>query len=682
MHWGRTALCSFAVVAVALLGSVPAAATGPSGGARAAAARAPANAPALTLVSQSPVVTPTQPWFNVSLGIGAIPTSADGLHVSMTFYSRIDNGSQLQDAISGTFGGTVLERDTDIAVTSSGGALTASSCLTVLPDASATAPSSGAGACASGAQSVVLGCRPLTGTCGDVYPVSVALFRQGSTTPVSRFTTFLTYQEPGAIGEGGPLQVGVVLPVAAPAAPAVAAALTAHRDVAATLAIDPSGVAQAEAASKSEVRALQQLGSLDDDQLLDQPYVPVDLAALSEAGIAGEIGAQMARGQAVLRAAGLRTTGGVWVDTTTPFDQGDSGDMATGLQQAGASELVLSDGDLTTSGLGNYTFAQPFTLDLGHGTNVTAAAANSALSARFSSDPGNPALAAEQLLAGLSFVHFEDAFLSDTRGVVIEPPSGWRPSTAFLDALMTGLSDNPALSAVTLNQYFAKVPPGGGPGDREPTARHLQSGSETRGISRAAAVKIAQARQQLSSYTEAVAGHPSELLTLSDQLLATESSSLGSERRTAALSDYEKDFTSQTEKISLATEQTVTFTAQQASIPITVLSSAPYPVNVTVTLTSDKFVFPNGDSHHLLLDRPTTSWRFTARARTSGDRLPIDVTLHTQNGQLLLAHTVLTVHSTAISFVGVALTILAGAVLLFWWARTWRRSRRQRLRAH
>ena len=113
------------------------------------------------------------------------------------------------------------------------------------------------------------------------------------------------------------------------------------------------------------------------------------------------------------------------------------------------------------------------------------------------------------------------------------------------------------------------------------------------------------------------------------------------------------------------------------------LSSAPYPVNVTVTLTSDKFVFPNGKPVNLQgLDRPTTSVRVTAQARTSGDRLPIDVTLHTPNGQLLLAHTVLTVHSTAISFVGVALTILAGAVLLFWWARTWRRSRRQRLRAH
>ena len=46
------------------------------------------------------------------------------------------------------------------------------------------------------------------------------------------------------------------------------------------------------------------------------------------------------------------------------------------------------------------------------------------------------------------------------------------------------------------------------------------------------------------------------------------------------------------------------------------------------------------------------------------------------DGQVLIAHTVLTVHSTAISFVGVALTVLAGAVLLVWWVRTWRRSRR------
>ena len=136
-----------------------------------------------------------------------------------------------------------------------------------------------------------------------------------------------------------------------------------------------------------------------------------------------------------------------------------------------------------------------------------------------------------------------------------------------------------------------------------------------------------------------------------------------------------------TGQITLATEQTVTFTARQAAIPVTVLSSAPYPVTVVVSLASDKFRFPDGSTRQLVLVHPTTSVRVTAEARTSGDRLPIDVTLHTPDGQLLLAHTVLTVHSTSISFVGIALTALAAAVLLLWWVRTWRRNGRRRLRS-
>ena len=64
---------------------------------------------------------------------------------------------------------------------------------------------------------------------------------------------------------------------------------------------------------------------------------------------------------------------------------------------AGASRLVLSDTDLAAGGLSNYTFAQPFTLDLGHGSSVPAAASDSSLNARFTSEPGNPVLGAEQL---------------------------------------------------------------------------------------------------------------------------------------------------------------------------------------------------------------------------------------------------------------------------------------------
>jgi hypothetical protein len=683
MRWGRTALCSLVAVAAVVLGTAPAA----SGGAPGVVARASADTPPLTLVSQSDWVTPAQPWFNVTVGVRASEGSAAGLRVSMTYYSRLDSASQLQQAIGGTPGGSVLGRQPDVAVTASGGsgqgsAETASSCVTVLRDQRDTPPASGPGVCAPGTLTIDMGCTPNSGTCGDVYPVAIALYRQNSTTPIARLTTFLTYQEAGAPGSNrvGPLNVGLVLPDSTTAdTKTLATVLSEQPDVPATLAVNPAGIQKSETAEpRAAARALAQLGSLGGEQVLNEPYAPIDVAAMAEAKIPGEIKAQLTRGGEILRAAGLRPADGSWVDTTSSFNQGDSADLAAGLQDAGASQLVMREGDLASAGLTNYTFAQPFGLDLGHGSTVTAIAANSALSERFTADPNDPVLGAEQLLAGLFFVHFENAALPQARGVVIMPPDNWRASKPFLQTLLRGLSANDALKAVTLDQSF-QVPVGG---NREPAVRHLQSGPATHGITHAAAVKIALDRQQLSSYTTSISGHvPTDMVALSDALLATERQGLSPSRRAAVLASYQRGFADETGRISFAGQETVTFTARQASIPITVLSSASYPVNVVVTVASDKFTFPNGNTRHLTLDRPTTSVRVTAQARTSGDRLPIEVTLHTSNGQLLLAHTVLTVHSTAISFVGVALTVLAGAVLLVWWARTWRKGRRKRLRA-
>jgi hypothetical protein len=639
----------------------------------------------LTLVTQTDWITPAEPWFNLTMGVNPSEGSAGQLRVSFTYYSRLVGASQLQQAIDGSPGGSVLGRQS-VAVTSDSQGSTASSCVTVLRDSRDAPPATGAGACPPGTLSIDMSCTPNSGTCGDVYPVGIALYRQNSTTPLARLTTFLTYQEagaPGSIGHGGPLNVGLVLPASTTDdMRTLATALNDHPGIPITLDVNPAGVQKSETAdAKATPRLLAQLGSFAGVQVLDQPYEPIDLAAMSEAKIPGEIRAQTTRGDEILHAAGLKPTGGAWIDTTSTFSQGDNADLGAGLQAAGASSLVMNEGDLATGGLTNYTFAQPFTLDLGHGSTVTATAADSALSARFTADPNDPVLSAEQLLAGLFYVHFENAALTQPRGVVIMPPANWRASKPFLDTLLGGLSQNPnpALSPLTLDELFTKVPIGG---NREPSVRHLQSGPVTYGITHTAAVKIASARQQLSSYMDAISGHvPTDVVALSDALLGTEVQGLSAGRRAAVLASYERAFAAETQRISLAGQETVTFTARQASIPITVQSSAPYPVNVVLTVASDKFVFPNGNTRQLTLDRPTTSVRVAAQARTSGDRLPIDVTLHTPNGQLLLAHTVLTVHSTAISFVGVALTVLAGAVLLAWWARTWMKSRRKRLRA-
>jgi hypothetical protein len=676
-HWARTALCTLAVAAALLL---------PVGGAAGVASATvvttqPAAAP-LTLLSQTSFVTPAAPWFSLALGVSPSVGAASGLHVSLTFYGRLDDDSQLQQSLNATPQGSVLLRETDVPVMAgTNGALTAGTCVTVVPNGDASPPTTGTGACTGTSETLTLGCTPYVGICPDVYPVSVALERQGDSTPVARFTTFLTYQEPPPNNVGGPLalRVGVIVPVSANGLATTATALSDYHEVPTTIAVSPAAVEQIDAQRpKGGPHALAELAALDTDEVLDQPYVPVNVASLSEGGLTGEIQLQVERGNEILHSAGLKPSGGPWVDTVSSFTQGDGANLATGVQVAGSNALVLNGDDLTSGGVSNLTFAQPFTLDLGHGATMPAVGANATLSARFTAQPNDPVLGAEQLLASLSFVHFENASLTDARGVVVEPPAGWQPSSTFLEILLGGLSDNPVLAPVTVSQLMAQVPVGG---NQEPSVRHLQSGPASRGITTASADKIATDRQQLGSFGDAVQGHPAELALLSDNLLAAEDRSLTSFGRTVALNAYARAFASETDKVSLASEHTVTLTSRRANIPITVLSSAPYPVDVVISLASDKFTFPNGSSQKLTLDRPTTSIRFLAQARGSGDRLPIDVTLRTPDGQLVIARTVLTVHSTAISFVGVALTVLAGAVLLVWWARTWRRSRRQRPRA-
>jgi len=227
---------------------------------------------------------------------------------------------------------------------------------------------------------------------------------------------------------------------------------------------------------------------------------------------------------------------------------------------------------------------------------------------------------------------------------------------------------------------------GGDDSDPSPATRRLQSGSPSTGAFTKSAVQaIALARQHLVSLAGphgAVMGHPAVITSLSDQLLSTEAAGLSAAGRAEALAGYDRRFTGVLSAVSLATERTVTFTSRTASIPITVLSAAPYPLKVVMTLQSDKFIFPGGATRTLLLDRPTTPVQVQAQARTSGDRLPVEVTLRTPDGQLLIAKATLNVHSTAISLVGIALTVVALLVLLMWWGRTWRRSRQHRPRAH
>jgi hypothetical protein len=666
--------------------------------------------PALSLAAQTAWVSPAAPWFALTAQTGNDTGSVGDLHVEATFYNRINDETELGQATRAVPEKGILDHFNWPVTATSDGRI-AATCVTVLPEQSVTPPTTAPPntvACPAGSPTLVLGCTPDEGVCGGVYPVSVALYR-GAGAPLARFTTFLTYQEPdisASDGPDGPLRVALVMPIsgrlsrtgsslsAAALEPVedLTSVMAAHRGVAVSLAANPVTVTFLAAGGKKGRRAVTQLRSLTaapvgNDQLLAQSYVPIDVAGLAKAGLTDEIGAQMARGTALLNAAGLHPSSGTWVDTASDFTAGGAGDLGDGLQAANADTVILDDANLAPLPTGptvpkNLTFAQPFSLGVGDGRHVTAAASSSEVDALFTADPDDPVLAANQMIAALEFIHFENAYEADPRGIVVEPPASWQPSDPLLTTLLTELAGNPVLSPVTLGQFFAQVPKGG---NEEPSSRHLQAGSLAKSgvITAATARRLAAARANLTSFGQAVGGHqPAVFTELSDLLLATENRSFDPPQRAAAFAVFIQRFGVEVNLVSLAAQNTITFTSRTASIPVSVLSSAPFPVKVVLSLSSDKFAFPDGSARTLTLDHPTTPVRIQARAVTSGDRLPVEVTLTTPDGQLVIARAALTVHSTSISIVGIALTVVAALVLLVWWARTWRKGRKRRPRAH
>jgi hypothetical protein len=698
-RWAIISLGALAVAVGLLATGVPATAGVHR---QAVTAGAGSSGPALTLRAQTSWVTPAAPWFTLSLGVGSSAGPAADLHVELTYYSRINDATDMAQATNATPDEAVLTHF-DAPLTATADGLGVVSCAVVLPDDKAEAPTPTVGTlgvCPIDAPTVILGCQPGDGTCGDVYPVTVALYRQGNSSALARFTTFLTYQEPGIQSKtGGALRVGVILPVTsrpfsslAPlsaadrrAAENLIGQIWAYRGIALTLAPDPQTVSDLAAAKGGKgLLALKELEALatpaDGDQLLRQPFVPIDPASLAGVGLTSEIGAQLVRGDDILRLSNLHPTGGTWDATSSPVSTANSGNLATGLAAARADRLIVNDSELTSAGSSNLTFAQPFTLPLGHTAHVTAAGTDSQIDAFFSANPRDPLLAANQLLANLEFVHFENAFKPDPRGIIIEPPQYWKPPPGFLTVLLYGLTDNPALTPVNLDQFFLQVHKGG---NGEPTTRHLKAGSAsaTSGMTPGLARRVETSRVDLTSLSSAAGGRPAVFAKLSDLLLLTENQTFDRNQRVGALDVYTHQFDNVLNLISLAAQGTITFTSRTAAIPVSVLSSAPFPVKVVVSLDSDKFSFPDGNSRTLTLDRPTTPVRIQVRSRTSGDRLPVGVTLTTPDGQLVIARATLTVHSTSISLVGVALTCLAALVLLVWWFRTWRHGRRRGPRA-
>jgi hypothetical protein len=134
--------------------------------------------------------------------------------------------------------------------------------------------------------------------------------------------------------------------------------------------------------------------------------------------------------------------------------------------------------------------------------------------------------------------------------------------------------------------------------------------------------------------------------------------------------------------IQLPTSRTITLTARTGRLPITILSLADYPMRIVLRVDSDKLSFPGisttGSAVQMReIRRGNNPVDFTVRARTAG-AFPLHIELSSPDARLVLASTTFTVQSTALSGVGLVLSIGAALFLAVWWGRQAWRTRRRR----
>ncbi|HUR48282.1 MAG TPA: DUF6049 family protein [Acidimicrobiales bacterium] len=507
-----------------------------------------------------------------------------------------------------------------------------------------------------------------------VYPVRVELRELGGGEVLAGFTTHLIYATENPARK--PLGIALVLPFHAPPTTAgdgtrtlpdldplraVADALAAHRGVPLTVDPTPETVeALAQAAQGEGDEILGDLrAAMSGREVVSNTYVVTDPRSLLDAGLRDELTAQRARARQVLEEVlGVRADPRSWV-----LPAGVDGELLD-LARAGQVDRVVVEESALEPANRAVTLAQPFSLEARRSAPAIAAlASDPGLADHFRDHPdrgeAGPVLAAHQLLADLAVIQFDSP--GTERAAVARAPAGWRPTAAFLEALLSGIAQSPLVEPVTLDEAF-DVPP-------------AESASGARLVRRAAQAEdpeplsgrgVRSARGQLEAFGSLVdPANPVEV-ALDRALLSSQAAGMSQARRRALIDSVASGIEAQFSRISLPGNRSVTLTARAGEIPITIQSQLDYPVRAVLRVDSDKLAFPDGDRREVELANTNTTERFSVRARTSG-AFPVRVVLESPEGDLVLGRSLFTVRSTAASGVGVALSMGAVGFLALWW---------------
>ncbi len=413
-------------------------------------------------------------------------------------------------------------------------------------------------------------------------------------------------------------------------------------------------------------------------QLLDRPYVDLPLGGWIAAGLDEELTRQRDRGTAVLTEHLARPDGRTWV-----ADEQLTTDAAARLRQLGVDQVVVGPGVLAAPADDNSELdvTQPFQLATGLASPLRAASVDPFLQQGFTRE-GDDELIGHHLIAELAVMFFDDP--TGDRGVVLRPPPRWRADAGRLEVILDGLEDSRAvLAPTTIETLFERVPlattdedDDGDDEDDPPVVRRLAATSGPRLDGYAAA--LGEARALLASFAGLVGLDAPIVASFDQRLLVSGSEDLSPARRDRYLAVVADAARSPARAVEAPLRQTVTLTAREADVPLTLRNRSERRLEVVVQLTaSRRLEFPQGTRIPVTLDPGSTLVNLRVRAPVPGDT-PFEVRVTSPDGNLELAQTRVTVRSTAVSGIGLILSVGAGGFLVAWWFRHWHRARRER----
>ncbi len=373
------------------------------------------------------------------------------------------------------------------------------------------------------------------------------------------------------------------------------------------------------------------------------PYANVDVAALSHSGLDGNIEAAYRVGDAVAGQIlpntfgenGTGTGDGTVLRAAWPADgRADDGVLTSLADDHGISTVVLSS-DEQSSSQGVDALGRTVS---GVGTNMSLLFANAWLTsllgtASATASPAGQFALTQDFLARTAMIADEQPGLE--RSLVIAPPSGWDPSPAEANALLSITRHAPWLHPAGLSALAAQAA-------KLPSATHVKpkqvSGAE---LSESYLDKLGPVATNLSLFKNLLY-RPSaqQVNSLDAAFAATESSawrgrgSYGGWLAMALLGDYLND---SERKVQMVASKKILLAGQSGETPVSVVNDLGEPVQVQVTaLTPAGSQIQLGSSGEMLTVQAKGSNTVHLKVHSSTiGTTTVQLQLSTQNGSPL-----------------------------------------------